>query len=275
MKFHISLIAGFISFALAVPGVEAAIITIIDDNFDSYANQAAFDAVWPPSGASGTLTSAQFVSSPNSIQNSAGATQRNDRTFSGSTATDIVATDTNRLEWSYMFYDDPANFPPAGNTLGRTYGQLLGRRPSDGALNQLLAMGLWNANIPKASDGVTSTTAELRQYYAARVAFSPGPNWFLLDTGPLRSPGWHEFKAIIGSTQVEFLIDGVSAAVRSYAASEGAVGWYQARIGSGLSTSAGSAFDDYLLRIVPEPATFGLAGLGLFSLALVTRRKGR
>jgi len=171
MRLFKPLCAAALVVAGAAPASAATII--INDAFDGYANQAAFEAVWTPSGASGNLTSAQSVSAPNSIGTTAGGTQLNIRTFSAGVGTDIVATDANPLVWSYMFYDDPANLPVAGNTLGRSYGQLHGRRASDGALNQLLAMGLWNAVIPKASDGVTSTTAELRQYYAVRTPSRP------------------------------------------------------------------------------------------------------
>jgi hypothetical protein len=252
-------------------GTNAA--TIVSDDFEGYSSQANFEATWIPSGATGTWTTAQSVSPDHSIGTSAGATQRNDLTFSASTATDIVATDAEPLIWSYQFYDDAANLPPAGNTLGRSYGQLLGRRSSDGALTQLLAMGLWNANSPKASDGVTSTTAELRQYYAARTAFAPGPNWIVLDTGPTRSAGWHELKAVIGSTQVEYLVDGVSAYTTSYDAAGGdVVGWYQARIGSGLSSGTADAYDNYNLVQVPEPATCALIGLGLIGGLGIRRR---
>jgi len=244
---------------------------IINDNFDGYANQAAFQAVWAPSGTSGTLSSDISNSAPNSIRNAAGSTQRNDFTFSASTATDVIATDANPLVWSYSFYDDPANIVPAGNTLGRAYGQLIGRN-SSGALNQVLAMGLWNGNSPKASNNVTSTLTELRQYYAIRVAFSPGTNWIVLDTVAQRSAGWQEMKAVIGSTQVEFFINGVSGGTWNHSTSEGGTGWYQARIGSGLSTTAAVNFDNYRLSVVPEPSALALSTLGLAGLIRLRRR---
>lgn len=244
---------------------------IINDNFDGYANQAAFEAVWIPSGTSGSLVSDVSYSAANSIRNPASGTRRNDLTFSASTATDIIATNANPLVWSYRFYDDPANIVLAGNTLGRTYGQLLGRN-SGGTLNQLLSIGLQNSNAPKASNGVTSTTAELRQYYHVRIAFSPGPNWIVLDNLAPRSAGWHEMKAVIGSTQVQYFINGVSAGTWNYASSEGAVRWYQARIGSGLSTLAASNFDDYRLEVVPEPSTLALSAVGVMGVLAYRRR---
>lgn len=249
---------------------QAAII--INDNFDSYANQAAFEAAWIPSGTSGSLTSDIAYSAPNSIRNPAAGTRRNDQTFSASTATDIVATNANSLVWSYRFYDDPANIVPSGNSLGRTFGQLLGRN-SAGSLNQILSMGLWNSNAPKASNGVTSTLTELRQYYAIRVGFTPGPNWIVLDTVAPRSAGWQEMKAVIASTQVQFYINGVLGGTWNYASSEGAVGWYQARIGSGVSSGAASNFDDYRLQVVPEPSAMLLSAIGLMGLVGYRRRQ--
>jgi hypothetical protein len=246
--------------------------TIISDNFDGYADQAAFEASWPLSGTSNSLTSAQSVSAPNSIQQNAGTTTLNIKTFSASTATDLIATNANPVEWSFMFYDDPSNLPVAGNTLGRSYGQLQGRLQSDGSLSQVISMGLWNANIPKASNGVTSTTAELRQYYAARVAFI-GPNWVLLDTGPVRSAGWHELKATLGDTTVQFSVDGIAAATYNYAASAGVTGFYNARIGSGVSSNALVAYDNYSLAQVPEPSTLALIVLGFCGVAASGRRR--
>ena len=47
--------------------------------------------------------------------------------------------------------------------------------------------------------------------------------------------------------------------------------WYQARIGSGLSSAGGAAsYDNYLLEIVPEPGSLALMMLG--GLALLRRR---
>ncbi len=220
MKLRVFVTASLVGLLFACSSTVQATI-IINDNFDSYADQAAFQAVWTPSGTSGALTSDVSVSSPNSVRNPANGTNLNFLTFSAGVGTDVFATDANPLVWSYQFYDDPANLPTVGNTLGRSYGQLWGRN-SGGALSQILSMGLWNASIPKASNGAVSSVAELRQYYAIRVGFSPGPNWILLDTVNQRSAGWQELKAVIGSTQVEFFVNGTSGGTWSYANSEGA-----------------------------------------------------
>jgi len=79
-------------------------------------------------------------------------------------------------------------------------------------------------------------------------------------------------KAVIGSTQVEYFVDGVSALVRDYVPAD-PVGWYQARIGSGLSTSTANNFDNYYLAVVPEPGSFAMVALGLVGLALTRRQR--
>lgn len=263
---------GILSVTLLAWASDVHANVIINDNFDSYADQAAFQAVWVPSGTSGTLSDNVSLSAPISVRNAAGSTQRNDFTFSGSTATDIIATDANPLVWSYSFYDDPANIVPAGNTLGRVFGQLIGRNAA-GTTNQVLAMGLHNANAVKASNNVTSILAETRAYYHYRVGFSPGPSWIVMDTLAQRSAGWQEMKAVIGSTQVEFYLNGISGGTWNYATSEGAVRWFQARIGSGLSTTAAANFDNYRLEVVPEPSAMLLSTLGLLGLVGYRRRR--
>jgi hypothetical protein len=243
---------------------------LIADNFDGYSSQAEFQAAWPVgAGTSGIWSSDQADSGTHSILNPAGGTHMNFQnvSFGGG---DIIPTNANPLVWSYSFYDAPANIADGANALGRDYGQLLGRsQDAVPSLNQLLAVGLWNAAIPKASDGETATIAEVRQFYAVRIAFAPGANWVLLDTGPERSAGWQDFQVVLGSTMAEVFINGQSVYTSAYAASEGSVGFYQARIGSGLSSNAAAAFDNYSLEIIPEPSTYaaifgGLALLGAF-----------
>ena len=82
-------------FALAVLGglSSANAAVILQDNFDGYANQAAFEAAWTPIGTvapiSAELSSAQSVSPSNSIRTPGTATtgqNRNRRSFADTTA---------------------------------------------------------------------------------------------------------------------------------------------------------------------------------------------
>src|SRR5438552_1422892 len=136
-----------LAFALATPSVQAQIL--VNDNFDGYANQAAFETVWVPIGTtapiSGTLSTVQSVSAPNSIEILGTATnnqQRNQRVF----AETGTPSPTSRIVFSFDFFDSNAAVAPYrqdSNLLDTT-------APS--ATNQLIAMGL-NNNQTTANSG--------------------------------------------------------------------------------------------------------------------------
>ena len=246
------LVAGILLAAASM----ASAATIIQDDFESYTDQASFEAAWPavtassdPNKGSGIWSSAQSYSPTHSVYYPKTPTTKNNyKNFA-----ETEATDAQPLEWSFRFYDSVI-------ALNRTYGQLYDNAP---ALNQLVAMGVYNT-----APGASTT------YYSARVAFLAGgtaPGWFLLD-GPgatTRSVGWHELKAVFASTTVDFYVDGVlSKADVPYVGST-AVSFDQVRLNSGLTSSNESYMDDVLIQTVPEPAAFGLFVLGL---ALLRRR---
>ena len=236
--------------------VDAALI--VSDNFDGYANQAAFDAVWAPITAGGTLTSALSVSAPNSIGYATTA-QRNGRT----TAETGNPSATNIIRYSFDFYDSNAAVAPY-----RQYSNL-----QDGAANaagMLISMGL-NNNLTSAADG--------GNYYMARILGIDGGTgsgaYFKLNNAgsPLRSTGWHNLRVDISNVVFNFYVDGVlaqtipnSVTLRSYET---------LRLGSGLSSVNTANFDNMLVETfaVPEPATLALAGMGLIGLCSVARRK--
>jgi hypothetical protein len=225
-----------LGFALVFAGVAQAAVIINDDM--EYASQAAFDAVWVPSGAGAQLSTAQSSSPTQSAYIDLTA-RRNDQNI-----TPVVSTDAQPLVWKFMFYDS------TGTGHARQYGQMLAG-PS--GLSELVAMGLYNNS---------GTIAEMSTYYSGRVAFGTG--WFVLDDPGVvtRSVGWHELKAVIKGSTVDFYVDGTAGKLGVAMAGSGQQ-WYQARIGSGLSTANGDAYyDDYYLEQIPEPATLALLGLG-------------
>ena len=120
-------------------------------------------------------------------------------------------------------------------------------------------------------------SADLNTYYACRVAFAPGPNWFILNTEgvPTRSTGWHELKAVFSDTTVDFYVDGVMGmADVPYASAAGTFTFDRVTVGSGLSSPNGVAYyDDVKVTIIPEPATLALLGLGCAALLGRHRRK--
>src|SRR5438445_541830 len=96
-----------VAVALLTASSEASVITpILFDNFDTYADQAAFQAAWPAIGTvapiSALLSTAQSVSAPNGVQVPGTATNsqyRNRRSFGESGTIGIG----DQLVWSFDF----------------------------------------------------------------------------------------------------------------------------------------------------------------------------
>jgi hypothetical protein len=101
---------------LALPAsAQVTPTALLEDKFDAYADQAAFQAVWTPVGAqpSAILSAIQARSAPNSVhiaperdssQTPPGANanaQRNERKF---TETDVPSA-TNLVRFGFDFYD--------------------------------------------------------------------------------------------------------------------------------------------------------------------------
>ena len=241
---------------------------IFFDNFDGYADQAAFNAVWNVglTGGGGTLSTEQAFSPSQSIK------QGTIAQASGHDITPSWGLNSAPLTWSFEFYDSTQ-----ANNL-RQFGALRDATP---ALAQLVAMGAYNdTTLTKDRyTGLSVTAADLNTYYAVRVAFAPGPNWFILNGpgAPTRSTGWHELKAVFYSTTVEFFVDGVNALTgltTSYASAPGAISFDRVLVGSGLSSANGVGYYDNVLVVIPEPSSIGLSlvgGLGL--LGWIIRRR--
>jgi len=198
--------------------------TRLFDNFDSYAAQANFTAAWPIDvSPGGTLSTAQYYSSPKSIYITTAAA-RNKRSF-----TSYYGTDANPLIFSIRIYDiTPAN-------LNRQYVEIQDSSPS---ITQILNIGMYNS------------LESMRTHYSARVAYSPGPGWVVLDdaSAPHRSVGWHEIKAVIKSTTIDYYVDGVlSKSGVAYGTSVGQHTFELAKIGSGYSSTTAAYYDDFSL----------------------------
>jgi hypothetical protein len=281
------------SLSLLVAGtLPAEASLILSDNFDGYADQAAFQAAWPAIGTvaptSGQLSTAQSVSSPNSIRNAGTATtgqMRNRRSFGEVTAPSPTTT----LVWSFDFYDSAPTVSPA-----RNFSNLQdGTAPS--ATNQLVAMGL-NNNQTLANSGGNYYMARILGYNVdgADVDTLPDPDpnggptesvagsgafFKLNDFGVgLRSAGWHNLKVHIGSddgvaTDYAFYVDGVLAELVS---NVGTVPrqYDNIALGSGLSNASTEVFfDNMRLAIIPEPASLLLTGLLGLAIGCVRPRK--
>ena len=236
---------------LANTPMHAAII--IDEDFESYADTAAFQAVWGSTGA-GVLDAASG-NPGKSVSHAGGA----NNTLSFAT---INPTSTTHLRLTGQMFDDGA---------AATKRISIGLR--DAAGSNIIEMGFYNAPT----------------YYDARVVLfaSGNPNWVTFPN--LASPpnllttpvqGWHTFAVEISDTTVDFTLDlgsdGTIDGAMSIAAAAGAGGFNQLRLGgpSGITSTGGTMYDNLRLETiaVPEPASAGFCAL-LGTLCMFRRRR--
>jgi hypothetical protein len=258
------LTAALVAAISGLPAAEAAVI--VNDNFDGYANQPAFEATWVPIGGapspSALISTEQSVSPTQSAKVPATGTttglHRNRLTFPESGTLAVG----DQLVWSFDFYDSITGNPQ------RNYSNLQDTTGPTGT-NQLVSMGLNNNMLSTASGG---------NFYMARIlGFSPvaadpdgGPNEFIsganqyfklndFGTSPLRSVGWHNLKVVMTTDNTAqgidyaFYVDnilservsnvGTSASIRSYD---------NIALGSGVSNGTAAAyFDNMYLEFIP------------------------
>src|SRR5687768_13307602 len=115
MQFHAARFVNTFSLVVVASSVTSPNLlatVLLEDNFDGYADQAAFVAAWPQDGAvaSGTLSNVQADSIPFSI-NFATTAQRNQRTFA-ETLEPTTLELGNVIRFSFDFYDSNAALSP-------------------------------------------------------------------------------------------------------------------------------------------------------------------
>ncbi|MCA9261042.1 MAG: PEP-CTERM sorting domain-containing protein [Planctomycetales bacterium] len=246
------------AFAVAFSSSASAAVLLTDD-FDSYADTAALNAVWneTPAGL-GTLDTA-FGNGGQSLAHLGGASQK--QVFAAT-----VPTDAAPIVWEFDFYDD-----------GEGNKRLTGGLRDNGAgaaLGALLEMGRYN-DLANPETGETTLSG-----YGVRTVFvggTPG-NWATYVENPAVTAGWHHFKAVVGETFIDFsldlLSDGSIDGTRTIAVTANAKPYNVARLGgpSDLSSVSGGWFDNISIVQVPEPTALALAGIAA-GAALIRRRK--
>ena len=197
------------------------------DNFEGYASQAAFEAVWPDFVAPGLTWSTSKYYSPTHALEETNSAMSSVHDLPEGQAQVSVGT---FLE--FKFYD------PAAATNVRHYGMLQSYSGGghSGTVQQVLAIGCYNAGVDTSK-------------YSGRAAFG-GPNWFTLNKA--RAAGWHTMRIDVtadttnpvspGKGLARWTVDG------QVAAEDIAFSWVPFTcivLGSGLSsTTAGNYYYD-------------------------------
>lgn len=241
----VQVVAFLVMIALITAGAQAATV-YIDDDFESYADTAAMQAVWGAAGL-GTLDTTNALSPTQSMAHPAGT----DNTFT--LGADLIPSDTEPVVFRAAIYDDGA-----GNMRFSAGIRSLSTFP-------LFEMGHYNTG----------------EAYYTRINGFPGvsPNWEPMPGNVGKMQGWHTWEATFTGTDItvtlDLMSDGsidstrVTALGAAYTTGLGVV-----RLGgpSGLSSPGGGGnFDDIYLAQIPEPATMVLLGLG--GLLLRSRRR--
>lgn len=247
--------------------------TIISDDFESYANQAAFEAAWPkssPAGNSLQLSSADSHSPTKSAFSEGNLARRNFRNFGQEVG--LLVGESLVSEFWMTLTADTTNMRQYCEVRGYAGAGLDPNLTGGGTLQELYALGVTNATVGGAAR------------FQARVAFggsafsstADAAGWFNLDLSgtPTRSAGWHKMRIEVvrgvASTTVNFYVDDV---LGGYATDTSASNTLDSFVlGSGLTsnTTRNSYYDDVNVSIVPEPA-----GLALLGLAAMLMRRGR
>lgn len=137
-----------------------------------------------------------------------------------------------------------------------------GNSYGSGALEQLYAIGTWNAATVNA---YTSTK------WQARLAFGTGAGWYTLTDGPLRNTDWNKFTIKLSPTTVEFYVNDILGLAAMDRGNTGSID--SVVLGSRVSTTGAidSFHDDVIVTAVPEPAS--IAALALGAAALLRKRR--
>lgn len=221
--------------------------TYIDDDFEGYASQAAFNATWlTSSGTQPIWSTDQSVSPTHSVYEPSGSPGRVWQVFDP--ANGANGTVAQPLEFSFDIYINPDDL-----TSSRRYLEL---READGGAGNIFALGLTNL-------GSLDNT---------KFGFRNSFTWTQLSAP--RLAGWNHVEALI--TDTEFKISINSEPTETFTRNN-LLSYGSAFIGSGYSNNTVTPFDGFtyvdnvFVGNVPEPATLALLGFG--GLALLRRKR--
>jgi len=218
---------------------------VYQENFDGYADQAAYNAVWSKTNTGDTydviLGTSESVSCPNSANEQAAPTGNSATAryvdFISVTGTQAWnGTDSLPLWLTYYFrhelHSNQRNFLQLHRY---TSGTLAG-----GSLAKIYALGCYNAIAP---------TNE----YAARDAFAGGPQWFTFTPGVLRKNNqWVKMQIKFTTSTVDYYIDDALAQSTTRFGTDGLTTLI---LGSDLSNAGAEAWYDNISLSLGANAT--------------------
>ncbi len=275
---------------LAVSGpVALADTTLVDDDFESYANDSALYAVWEPRAGNG--------GGPPAFPDD-GILTTDDTLFPGLEGQGVDHIGGSVMQWTGLTPDAPIN-PSAGQSIRMVadiYDDASGNKRmtaglrSRDATENLIELGHYNTNGVDPVDGVTAIPNSGYQYRLILFFTGDGivqnPNWvpFVLDTALDRpddadeittnadiGAGWHRYFATVTpdtvTVELDLFRDGLDNGATATAGSDVAgldasvtynltttpAGFDSFRIGapSGLTSAGGGvAFDNVLLELI-------------------------
>jgi hypothetical protein len=247
---------------MAGGGTAARAATILMDDFESYADTAAMDAVWGAANA-GTLDTA--VGNPGQSMAHPGGVS-GVRSLTATNPTDLMP-----LKWKFDFLDDGVGNKRLTGALRDVGGSAAGNQA-------FFEMGRFNS----ISNPETNTLVSGYGFRHAFVGGSPAgqAGWLTYVGNPAARVGWHRFIATIGDTSATFELDldanGSIDASRTISIAATAKVYNLVRFGgpSDVSSAGGGGhFDNLMVSQIPEPSTIALAGLALIGLVFAARRK--
>ncbi len=224
---------------------------IWSDDFGSYADQAAMDAVYTQiyPAAPALLDQTRGYDDLQSVHFGKPTANSQVRMYKN-LGLEAVGTDDMPLKFEFQVDIDAL----AWNT--RQYIELRGYAGAgygDGALEELLALGFTSSGIDT-------------NKYNGRVLLGPEAGWFSFQTDKITD--WTKMTALIKTDTIEYYINDQLDTIKQRAPG---YTFDCVVIGSGLSSAGADVwFDNLVIEVVPEPATLALLMLG--GLALIRRR---
>lgn len=261
-----SIVASLFLMVAALSPACAAIIPIVNETFDTYADTAAMKAVWGGTGNLGTLDTTLSYSPNNSAAHPGGVVN----TYLPGIGS-VTPTAAKDLVLSAKIYD---NAVVANDRI--TVGLRTGANP-------LFEMGRYNDWTPLPASPVH--TYGIRALSLGN-GITPSPGWrpFLIGGNPIAAnQGWHTYEATFSiasglTVTLDLDSDGTIDSTLQFSGNGTSPfgNFTDLRFGgpSNLSSAGGGAnFDDIRLALVPEPASMMLAGLMGLGLACLRPRR--